>query len=359
MFKALDIWLPAYLRHPKPQPVKGMTHILLAFCDHFEPFNLASYEEGVSRVEEWQARFPRFQEFRDSGGAPPKHTFFYPIEQYKPEIVERIACICRETQCEVEVHLHHDKDSAEGTRAALERGKEDFLRHGLLSHDASGATRFGFIHGNWALDDSHPQGKQCGVRHELRILKEAGCYADFTLPSAPGRTQTRIVNSLYYATSTDRSKSHDTGTPARVGNKPSGDLLLVQGPLGLNWRWRKLGLFPRIENGDLTGNNPPTLNRLKLWLDLQIQVQDRPEWVFVKLHTHGAPPANRRMLLGEPMRQFHTALARFVSEQPDRFAFHYVTAREMVNILHAAEDGLTGSPAAYRDYQLRSNLVRS
>ena len=31
---------------------------------------------------------------------------------------------------------------------------------------------------------------------------------------------------------------------------------------------------------------------------------------------------------------------------------HYVTAREMANIVRAAEDGATGNPHAYRDYWL-------
>ena len=359
MLKALDLWLPAYLRQPKRRPAPGPVHLLIAMCDHFEPFHDASREEALRRVDEWRAGFPRLSEFRDADGAPPKQTFFYPVEQYDAEVLDRIAGICHATACEVEVHLHHDRDTAENLRASLERGKEDLVRHGLLSRDETGAVRFAFIHGNWALDDSHPEGKGCGVRHELRILREAGCFADLTLPSAPSRTQTHTVNSLYYATSTAASKSHDTGTPARVGVKSSGDLLMIQGPLGLNWRRRKFGLLPRIENGDLTAANPPTLDRLTLWIDLQIHVQGRPDWLFIKLHTHGAPSPNREMFLGEPMRRFHADLARFAAESKGAFVPHYVSAREMVNILHAAEDGYTGSPGEYRDYRYRSNIVRA
>jgi hypothetical protein len=36
----------------------------------------------------------------------------------------------------------------------------------------------------------------------------------------------------------------------------------------------------------------------------------------------------------------------------ERFRLHYVTAREMVNIIHAAEDGKTGNPGQYRNYRL-------
>jgi hypothetical protein len=37
---------------------------------------------------------------------------------------------------------------------------------------------------------------------------------------------------------------------------------------------------------------------------------------------------------------------------------HYVTAREMVNIIHAAEDGRDGNPGAYRDYRYKTLIER-
>ena len=35
-----------------------------------------------------------------------------------------------------------------------------------------------------------------------------------------------------------------------------------------------------------------------------------------------------------------------------RYKLHYVTAREAYNIVRAAEDGKTGDPDAYRDYDI-------
>ena len=50
------------------------------------------------------------------------------------------------------------------------------------------------------------------------MLRVAGCYADFTLPSAPSETQTRKINSLYYAVDDPAApKSHDTGVDVAVG----------------------------------------------------------------------------------------------------------------------------------------------
>ncbi|NIP93626.1 MAG: hypothetical protein GWO24_09280, partial [Akkermansiaceae bacterium] len=110
------------------------------------------------------------------------------------------------------------------------------------------------------------------------------------MPSAPSPTQTRTINSIYFATSSSKPKSHDRGTPAGSGTRPFRDdpskLLMVQGPLGLNWGRRKFGILPRVENGDLTGANPPTRNRLGVWCRIAPRLAARPDTVFLKLHTH-------------------------------------------------------------------------
>src|SRR5262249_39681782 len=113
-------------------------------------------------------------------------------------------------------------------------------------------------------------------------------------------------------------------------------------------------LIPRVENGCLQGNQPPTLARLRSWMRARVQVPTRPDWYFVKLHTHGANEANMPALLGEPMVRFHEGLAR-LAEQDPHFNFHYVTAREMYNLVVAAEGGWKGSVDAARDYRLTWN----
>jgi hypothetical protein len=237
--------------------------------------------------------------------------------------------------------LHHRHDTSAALREKLEHyiGALHF-RHGLLERDASGRIRYGFIHGNWALDNSRPDGDWCGVNDEITILRETGCYADFTMPSAPDPCQTTTVNSIYYAVDDEqRPKSHDLGTPARVGCKPPHNgLLMIQGPLAWSWRSRKWGLLPRLENGDLTGRRPATLERFHLWCSAGVHVSGRENWLFVKLHTHGAQEANAGMLLGEPMRRFHLDLHAFALENP-QFRIYYVTAREMADLVRQAELG--------------------
>jgi hypothetical protein len=80
-----------------------------------------------------------------------------------------------------------------------------------------------------------------------------------------------------------------------------------------------------------------------------VHVPSRPDWVFIKLHTHGATEANRQVLLGGAMADLHRSLAARAA-QDERFCFHYVTAREMYNLAKAAEAAWAGSVASALDF---------
>ncbi len=349
-------WLPAYLarRHRAPRYDRDI-HVLFCFADHYEP---KAYEADVAtgrrRVATWAEAYPRqFGHFRDSDGRPPRYTFFFPAEEYEREYLDLLAELCRAGYGEVEVHLHHDRDTAEGFRSKLIDFRDCLVReHGLLGrHKASGAVAYGFIHGNWALCNSRPDGRWCGVNNELEILRETGCYADFTYPSAPSATQPPIINRIYHARNLPgRPRSHEVPVP------PAADtLLLVQGPLVLDWSRRRFGLIPAVENGCLQASQPPDIARLPNWLRAGVQVAARPDWYFVKLHAHGAPEDAHEPLLGAPMVRFHEDLTRLAQTNP-RFHYHYVTAREMANLVQAAEAGYQGPVAGARDHVLLSNL---
>lgn len=420
MFKAVDKWFPGYLRSllSRPLAVKGTRHLIFCICDHFEPFR-GGTDAGSARetVRDWLAAYPSMAEsFRDADGRPPRHTFFYPQEEYDAAILDDLAGFCRRGLGEVEIHLHHRHDTAEGFREKLVTFR-DLLhqRHGLLGcqvaellsnrpSDKSLTTQqpknpatcrtaalpqYGFIHGNWALCNSRPDGDWCGVNEELGILAETGCYADFTFPSAPSPTQPRMVNAIYYARDTpghpraadrgmrvkttdlrpqteDPGSDGDATTPSSFREEvldseiksnvyglmsmvsPPSPLLLITGPLALNWRRRKWGLLPRLENAEVSGVNPPATDRIRLWVKQQIHVRGRPDWVFVKLHTHGCVPANRAVLLGAAMQQAHRVLQQEFNDGI-RWQLHYVTAREMANLVKASESNLPGPPGQYRD----------
>jgi hypothetical protein len=130
--------------------------------------------------------------------------------------------------------------------------------------------------------------------------------------------------------------------------------LLVQGPLVFDWRKRKAGVLPGLENGCIQGSQPPSIQRLPAWLKARVQVPTRPDWFFVKLHAHGAEAPSQEVLLGEPMVRFHRDLAELARNNA-RFHYHYVTAREMYNLVKAAETGWRGSVAEALDFTLVGN----
>jgi hypothetical protein len=349
-------WLPGYLRLrvERTPRVTGPTHIMFCFVDHFEPaWKRPGLEIETARVTRWCQDYPLLAgRFRDADGCHPKHTFFFPEEEYRFEHLDRLCRLCAQGFGEIEVHLHHDGDTSEGLRHKLSQFTQLLhSTHGALTTHG-GAIRWGFIHGNWCLDNSRPDGRWCGVNDELIVLKEGGCYADFTFPSAPSDTQPATVNSIYYATDDpQRPKSHDKGQPVAVGGSPAGDLMLVQGILGFDWSSRKFGILPRIENSDVRAGQPPTAARVDRWIRLAPTVQGRPEWKFVKIHTHGAAERQADVLLGPPLERMYEYLTSRYNDG-SQYVLHYVSAREVYNIIKAAENGETGDPGAYRDYVL-------
>jgi hypothetical protein len=352
-------WLIPYLlsgrRRRAPRPGEPV-HLLLCIADHFEPkLSGAGPAQARERVRRWVEEYPKqFGEFRDSDGSLPRHTFFYPVEEYEPDHLDALAGLCGRGFGEVEVHLHHDNDTADNLRTTLTDFKRRLAeRHGLLARTRqTGEVRYAFIHGNWALDNARRDGRWCGVNNELDVLRETGCYVDMTLPSFPSETQTRKINSIYYAVDDPaRPKSHDTGFDVGRGPRPERGLMLIQGPLVLDWGNRKWGVLPRVENACLQGNQPPSERRLGNWLRARVQVPARPDWFFVKLHTHGANETNMPVLLGESMVRFHRALWERAERDP-AFRFHYVTAREMYNLARAAEAGWSGRVAEARNFEL-------
>jgi hypothetical protein len=364
--KGLHRWLLPYVfsaherRLPRPgEPV----HVLLCICDHFEPkLGGATPLQARARVHRWISEYPRlFERFRDSDGRPPRHTFFYPVEEYEPEYLEALAGLCRAGYGEVEIHLHHNNDTPENLRQTL-LGFKTKLRaqHGLLGLDRrTSEVAYGFIHGNWALDNSRSDGRWCGVNNELDILRETGCYADFTLPSAPSETQTRKINSIYWAVDDPRrAKSHNWGFNVGTVPRPANSLLMIQGPLLFDWSQRKYGVMPGIENACLQQSQPPSMQRLELWLKASVRVAVRPDWHFVKLHTHGANEANMPVLLGDAMTRFHAGLAERAKRE-NCFHFHYVTARELANLALAAESGWDGTVAGAIDYAISLDAAAS
>src|SRR5207244_1911935 len=93
---ATDIWLPSYLRRVgrrRPRRAGEQTHLLLCVADHYEPKRAkAAPAVGDARVQRWVDNYPRlFGAFRDSDGRPPRHSFFFPEEEYEAHHLDALA----------------------------------------------------------------------------------------------------------------------------------------------------------------------------------------------------------------------------------------------------------------------------
>lgn len=360
--KHLETWLGGWARDRvraaalRPR-VEGPRHLVFAFCDHYEPlWGDATDDKGDERVRAWEDGYPRMVDgFRDADGRPPQHSFFFPGEQYRPIYIERLARLAKAGFGEVELHLHHDGDDEASLRRDIPRYLGELASHGHLSRTPSGALRFAFIHGNWALANARKDGRWCGVDGEIPLLFELGCYADFTFPAAPNECQPDIVNQIYWPTGNMAARrAYETGERARVGVVRRDRMLLVEGPIALARR----GLGVRIESAAITARDPGTPSRIRTWVKQNIHVEGRPEWVFVKIHTHGAPDREGASLLGEPGRAMHRELTTRYNDGRS-WVLHYVTAREMYNVAMAAMAGKSGNPSDYRDFLLPPPPVRS
>ena len=342
------------------QDENGPQHIIMLVANHFEPSwgDEKDLSAQQAKLEEWCVMAEKIGDaVRDYEGAAFRHTMFYPAEEYHPPLLRRMAELQAAEFGEVEVHLHHGvekPDTAENLRRVLTQFRDALAEeHRLLSRmDGEGSPMYAFVHGNLALANS-AGGRCCGVDSEMQILAETGCYADFTLPSAPDQSQVPRLNAVYTCGHRlDKAVPHRSGPSLRVGERPPLPLIFT-GPLIFNWRRRIHGLpVPRLDDGCLVGHYPLDLARFNDWRNARIGVMGRPEWIFIKLYCHGFFKQDQPAMIGEPMRRFLETVLE-LGEQTGAFRVHFTTAREAFNIALAATEGLDGDPGQYRDYRLQ------
>jgi hypothetical protein len=325
--------------------------VWLAIADHYEPFVGGVDEKtATERVALWSRDWPSIAErYRDSAGRSPRYTFFYPQEEYRPDLIDALREMTRSGIGDVEIHIHHD---GEGEQDFVDRmsGFRDtlFHKHGLL-REQEGKIRFGFIHGNWALDNSLPGGRWCGLNNEITLLEQLGCYADFTMPSGNSPAQARTINQIYWAVDDPaKPKSYDRGQRFQPGEAAKG-LLMIPGPLGIRWAER---VVPRIEKGEIAGYDLPSRYRVRRWLACAPRVgQD----IFIKLFTHGTQERNSSPLLSGGLDTLFQAVQAECGDR--RWPFFYVSCWEMYQAIDAvrrSEDavaGLTGDLLLIRPHE--------
>lgn len=338
-------WLPSHLvrsvrSHRRP------THVLFCMVDHFEPgTGGVDVDTERARMARLLTRYPQLADAHaDAEGRPPCRTWFFPPHYHRNGNLRDLVSLCQAGYGEIELHLHHgetEPDSSDSLRRTIELCLRDYRRFGIFGSEED-QIRYGFIHGQFGLNNSTPG--CCGVNDELAILEATGCYADFTMPSC-GSSNPSQINSIYYPdVGRHQPRGFSRGVPVKVGSGPRPGLMMIQGP------FRPIWVEGRLTCGDGIGNaRPPSARLIDAWVGVQVHVLGRPEWVVVKVHTHGA--VDEPTVLGEAMEQTFAYLENAYNDG-SRFVLHYVTARELYNVVRAAEAGMTGDPGEYRDYQV-------
>jgi hypothetical protein len=246
--------------------------------------------------------------------------------------MEPLARLTSDGIADVEVHLHHDGEGQQNFVDRISGFTETLVsRHSLLRKH-HGKIAFGFIHGLWALDNSRPDGRFCGLNNELSLLRDLGCYADFTMPSGASPTQARLLNAVYWAVDDPaKPKSYDTGIPVALGSTLKGDLLMIPGPFGLRWAER---LKPRIEFSELCSYDPATEYRVRRWLELAPRIGDD---IFLKLFTHGTQERHSQYLLDGGLEFTLSLITRECRRTS--LDLRFSTAWEMRQAVDAAQRG--------------------
>ena len=355
--KGLNCWLFPYLKQylrKKEEFIEGEpVHIMLCVVDHFEPFHGGGDKKTAEkRVRAWVEKYSLMADkYKDSDGKKPQHTWFYP-PHLDHCFLEDILELCKKGYGEIEMHLHHNHmapfpDTSETLKQKILKCIDDYSKYGIFCLP-DGTKRFAFIHGDWSLDNSRGD-EFCGVNDEISILKECGCYADFTFPSL-GKAQPTMINKIYYAKDNpEQPKSYDKGKELAVGGEGWGDLLMIPGIIGLRWKSRTHRFKPSIESSDISDSNPLFEDRVDYLVKNAVTIKGKSNWKFIKLHTHGAIEENWEVNLGSFANDMYTYLGKKYNDG-EKYCLHYVTAREMFNIIKSTEAGKTGNPNQYRNF---------
>ena len=332
------LWLPDYLASQwRRRNEKPPGHLWVVIADHFEPqWQRPPLEVASERVARWRRGWPEIAaRHRDDDGRPPCYSFFYPQEEYRPELLDPLAEMVAAGIADVEVHIHHDGGGEQEFLDRMGRFIETLsTRHALLRRH-EGRLVFGFIHGNWALDNARPDGRWCGLNNELTLLRDLGCYADFTMPAAPNPSQGGPVNLIYRVTDDpERPRSFERGVAVVPGLPALGDLTMIPGPLVVDFEGRFF-MKPRIDTGELARYHRPSLHRAEAWFRAAPRIGDH---AFLKVFTHGAQEGNAESLLGGDLDTLFGAL-RAVSSAAGT-SLHFSSAWQMWRAVEALRLGL-------------------
>ena len=340
---------------PPPAPPKDVekpVHVMFIFVDHWEPGYGA---DALRKAKIWYDDYgPMARKHVDADGCHPRHDWFCLYLEKEPLLV--LSKAVYDGLGEMDIHIHHgtsndnDRDNTMEMKNYVDQYRNYLNKLGAcLTAEENPRVAFGFIHGMWALDNSRyyiDHYEYCGCNCEIDLLLSKGCYADFTFPAWGPMEPTLMTSKIFKTRDCNHPKSYNISTNIKelaLGSPPLPDeLVIFEGP------WNST---------NIDRNEMPTRNRMQSWVDYNVHVPEKPNWVFVKVYTHSAQnldsPTGYSNLVGNTADQFYTDIENYFNDGIN-YMLHYCTAREAYNIAVAVADGVTtnGSPNEYRNYKI-------
>ncbi|MCH2179627.1 MAG: hypothetical protein MK106_12570 [Mariniblastus sp.] len=344
----VSIWAYHYLTAENPDSMipDSEKHLIFVMVDHYEHGGPKNKKRGARENDIWCDKFMEISDRHiDDFGNRFRYTWFYPYDHKNDEIMVRLSKMAYLGYGETELHWHLGSKSGvnrQNFSVKLDEAIEWYQSYGALITAEDSKTAFAYIAGVWDLDAGGGGVTTHGITNQIQQLVDRGCYADFTFSTIGTPAQPSTVNSLYYVVDDPKEpKSYDAGEHARVGHAVDQQLLIFQGPTAISWNGY-------LEYGAIEDDPIFEDHRINKWIDSNIHVHGRPEWIFVKVYSHGAQ--SQHVVLDQDMDKMLSAL-RQETKQRD-IKLHFMTAREAFNVIKSAEDGKQGNPEDYRDYRI-------
>jgi hypothetical protein len=348
-------WGPKYLLDgPSKETVPDSEkHLIFLMVDHYEH---GIKPDAAERNRIWCEKFRKISEkYKDDYGNKFRYTWFYPYDHHVDECMRELSDMALGGYGEVEFHWHIGEPPKNGITPEnyfdkLTEAVKWYQSFGaMLTDEENPRSAFAYIAGNWDLDASK-RPKSSGLVNHIDCLKRAGCYADFTYSTIGSYAQPDKVNSIYYVEDDLKEpKSHNSGVDAEAGKIMDDKFMIFEGPISLGWDGS-------LEYGAVESDPRFKPERTDKWIDANIHVKGRPEWVFVKVYSHGAQSS--KIVLDNDMELMLQSLTKRCKERDIKL--HFMTTREAYNIVKAAEAGKTGNPEEYRDFYIPKyqNMVK-
>ena len=321
------VWLPGYVSWLFHQEKAAGAPVHVFFSSSIT----SSRARTAAMMDRWVSEYPKIAgPASRQRGAPVAAHVVLPGEQPIDRNMTALQKLVAGGYGETELHLHHFNDTPQSARERFQRAIAWFQTFGFL-RCADGATHFGFIHGNWSLDNSRGNAF-CGNNRELAMLRELGCFGDYTFSSIFYESQPSSVNNIFEATDDDRRNPTIAAWRCGLASEPAGDLLIFQGPLLLVPTARPAKLFLEVENaGDSRGGAGHAAPRGRL--DAGQHPRGRTSRVAVRQDPHARRQRQgrtRTRFWGPELDQALTYMEKTYNDGA-HYVLHYVTAREAFN----------------------------